>query len=316
MCFRIEVGGYPYSVPCGVRVYLEESQAQELGRTHVSRSRLARQMLDHLLEAMPQRRFHVIADGGYSTEEMGQDLDPRISYTGRMAIDAAIYEEPPQRKTGHMGRPAMRGNKIPAPSEWPALYPDLEKDWVPHPSEKGAWTRTCIGRWHNFMKGTNLIIVVTYRPAWKASKSEKRQCAAVQAIFSTACQSQPPQPRKTIQTYSIRWAVEIDIRDAFAFYGLGKAHLRKLKATEALNQLRIIWAACRTVWFYQNLGQGPIKLNWLRPWYRKKHKPSQRDIAFELRNEMSANGLLAIPVLGQGLHKSPTGEQTQKARAA
>ncbi|MEM9985392.1 MAG: transposase, partial [Bacteroidota bacterium] len=273
----------------------------------------ARQMLDNLLEAMPHRRFHLIADGGYSTAEMGQGLDQRISYTGRMAIDAAIYEQPPERKSGQMGRPAMRGKKIPAPREWPELYPDLEKDWVPHPSEKGAWTRSCIGRWHNFMKGTNLIIVVIYRPAWKGSKSKKRQGAAVQAIFSTQYQSHP---HKVIQTYQERWAVEIDIRDAFAFYGLGKAHLRKLKAIEALNQLRIIWAACRTVWFAQNLGQDAIKLNWLRPWYRKKYQPSQRDIAFELRNEMSAAGLLAIPVLGQGLDKSPANGQPKKARAA
>ncbi|MEZ4686025.1 MAG: hypothetical protein R3B47_08130 [Bacteroidia bacterium] len=41
---------------------------------------------------MPERRFHVIADGGYSTSEMGQGLDERISYTGRMIIDAAICE--------------------------------------------------------------------------------------------------------------------------------------------------------------------------------------------------------------------------------
>jgi hypothetical protein len=312
MCFRIEVGSYQYSVPGGVRLYLKESTAEKLGCQYLTRSALAREMLDQLLEAMPQRRFHLIADGGYSTAEMGQGLDERISYTGRMIIDAAIYEVPPPRKGGQMGRPAMRGKQIPAPREWPELYPDLEKDWLPHPSEKGAWIRSCVGRWHNFMKGKNLLIVVIYRPAWKESNNKKRQRAAIQAIFSTEI----THPNELVRTYQKRWAVEIDIRDAYAYYGLGKAHLRKFKAIEALNQIRIIWAACRTIWFYQNLGEQPIKLNWLRPWYRKKDKPSQRDIAFELRNEMIGTGLFAIPVLGQGLDKSPPSSQQNKARAA
>lgn len=313
MCFRIEVGPYQYSVPAGVRLYLKESTAKALGREYITRSGLARQMLDELLEAMPERCFHVIADGGYSTPEMGQGLDQRISYTGRMVIDAAICEVPPERKSGQMGRPPMRGKPIPAPREWPEVYPDLEKDWLPHPTQEGAWTRSCIGRWHNFMKGKNLTIVVIYRPAWKASKSKKRQRAAVQAIFSTEAETEPQQP---VRTYKKRWAVQIDIRDAFAYYGLGKSHLRKLKAIEALNQIRIIWAACRTVWFYQHLGKEPLKLNWLRPWYRKKANPSQRDIAFELRNELIASRLLSIPVLGQGRGKSQARLEHAHARAA
>ncbi|MEM9985224.1 MAG: transposase, partial [Bacteroidota bacterium] len=77
MCLRIQWGAYRYSIPCGVRVYLKKPVAEDLDREHATRSGLARQMLENLLEAMPHRRFHLIADGGYSTAEMGQGLDQR-----------------------------------------------------------------------------------------------------------------------------------------------------------------------------------------------------------------------------------------------
>ncbi|MEZ4687002.1 MAG: hypothetical protein R3B47_13320 [Bacteroidia bacterium] len=80
-----------------------------------------------------------------------------------------------------------------------------------------------------------------------------------------------------------------------------------------LNQIRIIWAACRTVWFYQHLGQEPLKLNWLRPW-QKKSKPFQRDIAFELRNELIVARL--CPYLSWVVDKSLAKLEHAYARAA
>ena len=72
-------------------------------------------MIRELADWLPERRFHLAADGAYATLA-GAGL-PRTQLTSRIRRDAALYEKPPPH-TGKRGRPRTRGDRLPPPSTW------------------------------------------------------------------------------------------------------------------------------------------------------------------------------------------------------
>jgi hypothetical protein len=95
-----------------------------LARLHVSGKgqpscpALARQMLGEVLAWWPQRRFILVGDGGYAAKELLADLDPRVTFVGRLRGDAAVYDpHVPAAKKGRRGPKATKGPRLPSPKE-------------------------------------------------------------------------------------------------------------------------------------------------------------------------------------------------------
>lgn len=288
ICLRVDWRGYQLSIPLGISVYLKEEQAKKWGRIYESRSQLARQMLELLVVGMPERTFRLVADGGYATREMQKALDARIQFVGRMMINAAIYEQPRLRQPGQRGRTPLKGKRLPAPKTWPDHY----DDWKEHPTEAGAWVRSLRARWHKVRPGENLLVVVVWRPDLKEKAHPRDQRRVLEAFFSTDLNESE---EAVLKTYAGRWAIEIDIRDAYAHYGLGHDRCRNLTRIEALNQMRLMLAATRTIWFMVTYQNQTLDLVYLRPWYITKADPSQRDIATALREALNQEAISPIP---------------------
>lgn len=71
-------------------------------------------MITEIAGRLPERSFHLCADGAYATLA-GAGL-PRTQLTSRMRRDAALFEPPPPR-TGRRGRPRMKGDRLPTPAQ-------------------------------------------------------------------------------------------------------------------------------------------------------------------------------------------------------
>jgi hypothetical protein len=71
-------------------------------------------MIRELADWLPDRSFHLAADGAYATLA-GAGL-PRTHLTSRIRRDAAIYEKPPP-PTGRRGHPRTRGDRLPTPAD-------------------------------------------------------------------------------------------------------------------------------------------------------------------------------------------------------
>ena len=69
-------------------------------------------MIREIADWLPERYFHLDADGAYATLA-GAGL-PRTQLTSRMRRDAALYEAAPPR-TGKRGRPRTKGDRLPTP---------------------------------------------------------------------------------------------------------------------------------------------------------------------------------------------------------
>ncbi|TWP32178.1 IS701 family transposase [Leekyejoonella antrihumi] len=106
-------GGCPIALPVNVRVHRKHDVTSTVAH--------ATEMLEQLTDWQPNRRFHLVADGAYATL-VGADL-PRVDVTSRMRRDAALYEAPPPR-TGKRGRPRLRGQRLPTPTQLSELTPD------------------------------------------------------------------------------------------------------------------------------------------------------------------------------------------------
>ena len=90
--------------------------------------------------------------------------------------------------------------------------------------------------------------------------------------------------------------MDIEIRDANAFDGLGQEQCRKRQRLIGANTFRLVMAAARTRWFIDQVECGTIcNLYRYRPWYRQKVAPSQLDVVWACREALYGAGIVPIP---------------------
>ena len=121
----------------------------------------------------------------------------------------------------------------------------------------------------------------------------KSPCTKVPAQWSAEVRLSP---QDILAEYRDRWTVEIAIRDANAFAGLGQAQGRKRQRLVGANTVRLVLAAARTLWFIDQVERGmTCTLCRYRPWYSQKAAPSQLDVAEACREALHAAGIFPLP---------------------
>jgi len=95
---------------------------------------------------------------------------------------------------------------------------------------------------------------------------------------------------------SDRWAVDMELRDAHAFEGLGQDQGRKRHRISGANTCRCVMAAARTRWFLDHVARRTgVNLCRYQPWYRQKVAPSPRDVVWACREALHDAGIFPIP---------------------
>jgi hypothetical protein len=167
--------------------------------------------------------------------------------------------------------------------------------WAPHPSEAGAEIHAWDGLWHAVVPG-RLVRVVVLRRTGKPTlqqQGQRKPPPAIEAFFTTDLSLSA---QDILHEYSARWAVEIAIRDANAFAGLGQEQCRKPQRILGANTLRLVMAAARTLWFIEQVERGTaVPLCRYRPWYRQKVAPSQLDVVEACREALHDASIFPIP---------------------
>lgn len=283
--------GHSLSVPVGLELYLKPAQAQKLNVPYRSRSQLARDILDFMAEQLPGRQLRSLADGGYATKDYVRELPDAASVVGRFPISAKLYELPLPPRQKRRGAPRKKGDLIGSPK---TLAKSAE-GWAPHPTEANAEIQAWCGLWHAVLPG-RLIRVVVLRRATKGSSTpagHRKPPPALEAFFTTDLALSA---HDILREYAERWAVEIAIRDANAFDGLGQDQCRKRQRIMGANTFRLVMAAARTLWFIAQVDRGAgVPLCRYRPWYRQKVAPSQLDVVWACREALHGAGIFPIP---------------------
>jgi hypothetical protein len=283
--------GHSLSVPVGLELYLKPTQATALNVPYRSRSQLARDILDFLAEQLPGRPIRSLADGGYATKDYVRRLPEAADVVGRLPISAKLYTLPPKPTQKRRGAPRKKGALIGSPK----TLAQTAKGWAPHPSEAGAEIQAWDGLWHPVLPERLVRVVVLRREVTHATKrpGQRKPLPAIEAFFTTDLTLSA---HDIVNEYGDRWAVEIEIRDANAFDGLGQDQCRKRQRIIGANTFRLVLAAARTLWFIGQVECGTtFHLCRYRPWYRQKVAPSQLDVVWACRETLYEAGIFPIP---------------------
>jgi hypothetical protein len=300
---RLPLSGWPdyrITLPIGLELYLKEPLANPRHVTYHSRSTLAREIVDFVAPTLPERALRVLTDGGYATKECLRNLPRTAQVVSRVLITAQLYALPDLPKQRRPGRPPLKGKPLGSPK----TLARKRKGWLDHPSEAGAKVQSWVALWHSVLPGQPLRVVVVRRQAGKKAKrsGQRKPPPVVEAFFTTDLTLSIDD---ILTHYRDRWAVEIDIRDSQAFYGLGQDQCRKWRRIVGANSFRLAMAAARTLWFVEQTQRtGPIDLGRYRPWYRHKLAPSQLDIVWMCREALHAAGVSPIVRFLQGVDEN------------
>jgi DDE superfamily endonuclease len=283
--------GHSLSVPVGLELYLKPNQAKALNVPYRSRSQLARAILDFMAEQLPGRPIRRLADGGYATKDYVRQVPDAAHGVGRCPIGAKLYTLPSQPTPKRRGAPRKKGDLIGSPK----TLAQTATGWAPHPSEDGAESQAWCGLWHSVLPGRLIRVVVLRRDVKRSTKrpGQRKPPPALEAFFTTDLTLSA---QDILNEYRDRWAVEIEIRDAGAFDGLGQDQCRKRQRILGANTFRLVMAAARTLWFIAQSERGiDVSLCRYRPWYRQKVAPSQLDVVWACREALHEAGIFPIP---------------------
>ncbi len=131
-----------------------ERYARECAKRHKSLTEWAWQLLLLVRRWYPEREVVAVADGGYASLKLldrCRGLKRPITFITRLRLDAALYEPAPPRSPHQIGRPRLKGERLPNLSvvaEDPAT----------------VWTALTIADWYG--SGQRSVEVVSERALW------------------------------------------------------------------------------------------------------------------------------------------------------
>jgi hypothetical protein len=297
--------GHGLCIPVGLKLYLKEDTAKDLKIRYKTRSQLAREIIDLIANTLEDYTIMVSADGGYSTKQFLRSLPCNVQVTGRFPISSSLYELPKSNPKGKRGPKLKKGELIGSIK----TLATKKKGWVAHPAQANTWIQSWKGIWHRVLPGVLIRVVIIKRDKAKGNIKE------VEAFFSTDLSLDK---EEILNEYRQRWAVEINIRDANAFYGFGADQCKSCRCIVGVNTFRALLAACRSLWFVQQAEEKktlPDLLNG-RPWYRKKKYPTQADVYWMFKEILMAEGIRPTPAFHEGVPIIEANSTSKSSNAA
>jgi hypothetical protein len=292
--------GHYYFLPLFFRLYLNKKSAAKHRRAYRTRPELAVEMLMVLCSQRKNRHFHAVADSGYGGQSVLCCLPENCDLTSRLVLDARLYNPPPVRKAGQVGRPRKRGARLPSPEALLAgRCRRLSLDIYGRADE--ARVADCQAR--VYVAPTRALRVVAVEPL---SGGRPKQ-----AFYSTRADASAEQ---VIAWYAMRWSVEVAIHDSKQHLGFEEpqgwsrpAALRTAPVAMLLYNLIVMWFAREG-----HRNWRPLDC----PWYTSKAEPSFADMLATLRRLSVHQHVLSLALQGPGSRKIKQLLQNTVAMAA
>ena len=105
-----------WALPVLTALAPSERYYQKMGRAHKKLTDWARQMIIQLRRWLPNRPLVLVADSSYAVLDLlhfCQSMDRPVTLITRLRLDAALYEPAPPRLPSQIGRPRVKGERLP-----------------------------------------------------------------------------------------------------------------------------------------------------------------------------------------------------------
>jgi hypothetical protein len=273
--------GCPIAVPVNLRVHRKHDASTTIAH--------AAAMITEIAGWLPERSFHLCADGAYATLA-GAGL-PRTQLTSRMRRDAALFEPPPPR-TGRRGRPRMKGDRLPTPAQLSDTLPQRAWNTV-QVNVRGKTVQRLVHTrdilWYKVNKHDLVRLVIVRDPDGVQPDDY---------FFTTDLTATPD---AVAQRYGTRWAIEVCFRDTKQDLGGDQPQSWKRQGPERAAALALWLHAATWSWY---LDTHPDGRTWIpRPWYSSKTTPSFLDALAALRRTLWSQRITSM--------SSPPGDDPQ-----
>jgi hypothetical protein len=186
-----------------------ERYAREQGKRHKTLGEWAWQSLLLLRRWWPEREIVAVADSTYASLrllERCRSLSNPIAFITRLRLDAALYEPAPARRPGQMGRPRIKGARLPNLS---VVADDPHTDWTP------------MRLAHCYGEGERHVEVVSETALWYSTGlpavllrwvliRDPEEEFETQALL---CTDLDAQPERIISWFVMRWQMEATFQE-------------------------------------------------------------------------------------------------------
>jgi DDE superfamily endonuclease len=193
-----------------------ERHATELGKRHKKLTDWAWQMLLVVRRWWPEREIVAVADSTYASLKLldrCRSLPNPVTFVTRLRLDAALYEPAPPRRPGQMGRPRLKGERLPNLSAV-----------VENPST--AWTKIEVADWYG--KGERIVEVTSATAVWYSTGlfavpirwvmvRDPQGAFAAQALL---CTDLGADPGRVLSWFVRRWQMEVTFQEARRHLGV------------------------------------------------------------------------------------------------
>jgi len=267
------------------RVLLPVLFRLNLGKGHASKVEQARRMVGVVARALPHRRIDVVADALYRGPAW-RDLPRRVTFTTRLAANAALNARPAPQPPGKRGHPVWKGGKlgslgeIAAGAAWQAVTVTTYAKTV----QAQVFDLECL--WWGSMHRVPLRLILA-----RAKDSKKPYDIALITTDLTAGAAE------IIARYSWRWSIEQTIRDCKALLGVGDARNRLQRAVERTVPFQMLCLTILYCWYATaHTRHGALEGYRARhPWDRNKTHVSVEDMLIAFRRQR-----IKVNTAGQG----------------
>jgi hypothetical protein len=182
-----------------------ERYAAKRGRRHKKITEWAWQLLLVLRRCYPQREIVAIADRAYASLkllERCRSFRNPITFVSRLRLDAALYEPAPVRRPGQIGRPRIRGERLPNLSE-------VAED------PTTVWKRTKVANWYGSEE--RMVEIASDTAVWYSTGlfavpvrwvliRDPQGGFKTQALLCTELEADP---EKILSWFVMRWQLEV-----------------------------------------------------------------------------------------------------------
>jgi hypothetical protein len=258
-------GGEPLSIPLNIRLNRKNDQGVTLLDHTVD-------MLRELAEWLPDHDFRLVADGAFAS--LAGRLPPQFTLIARLRADGALYELlPPRKKPGQRGRPRLKGERLPKPSELAKTIPACEWRLV-QTCERGTlrkrllYTRPAL--WAKAKKPLLLII----SRDWEGKEKDD-------FFISTDVTDIP---ELVVSDFGDRWSVEDTFRNIKQYLGAEQPQSWKGIGPERAGAFSYLMYGA--VWLARIEREGQKTATIQREWYEKKNCVSFLDALADVRQQL------------------------------
>jgi DDE superfamily endonuclease len=273
--------GKTWALPVLFRLYRSKKRCKADKKPYRKTTELARELVELLAKTLPHRRIFVLGDAAYTNSSLIKKRPSNVSLIGRCRLDAALYAPAPKPRKGQMGRPRVRGGKLPSPG-------------VQAGNKKARWRRTEVTVYGKTVRVRVLVIDALW---YVAAGSELMRLVVVRDfpgherddVFVST--DSTLSAKEIIERFSERWPLEHTFHESKGKLGFEDPQNRTERAVERTAPMAL-WAYTLVVLWYVETGQflRAARLP-VDPWYDRKTAPAFSDMLATLRRASWAQRL-------------------------